>query len=353
MRKRKPIYLEIKARLKSEIFGFKHQMLSESQLVQRFRVSNATARRVLDELENDGLVVRQIGKGTMVRQPAKRAMRELAVVFFDFLTPHEYSVAEILRGLETAIAGRNYNLHILTTRGRRIADDPHLPLNCLVARRKLDGVFVLSPLAVEDLQYFQNERLPCVSLCNSYPGLNVPAVLFDYAGSIAAAGRYFRARGLRKIGVLARQNNQPTVLRACDFIRSAVREIGRGPDLEFDPRRFVTVAHEESAGAQGMRQFFALPPADRPDALFVSGPAICKGAQSFLDTHPKWQPCMVCFSDRPGMYPHAITYSYFDMGCEGWRLMEQLLHDPDANPPSVYLPMTVEFAPAAVGAAAG
>ncbi len=61
------IYLILRQKILSSEFSFDERIPSELELVEEYEVSRITARRALDELAAEGLVIRQRGKGTRVR----------------------------------------------------------------------------------------------------------------------------------------------------------------------------------------------------------------------------------------------------------------------------------------------
>jgi GntR family transcriptional regulator len=65
-----PLYHQIYNILRGKIFEREYidgeQFLSEKEVAQAYEVSRITARRALDELANDGLVIRERGRGTKV-----------------------------------------------------------------------------------------------------------------------------------------------------------------------------------------------------------------------------------------------------------------------------------------------
>lgn len=71
-----PLYYQIKELLKAKIesgeFQPHERLPSENELEQLFRVSRMTARRALSELENEGYVYREQGRGTFVAEPKLR-----------------------------------------------------------------------------------------------------------------------------------------------------------------------------------------------------------------------------------------------------------------------------------------
>lgn len=67
-----PLYAQVKQRLQHEIeaeMKAGDALPTEGDLEKRFGVSRITIRRALDELVSEGVIVRQQGRGTFVRQP--------------------------------------------------------------------------------------------------------------------------------------------------------------------------------------------------------------------------------------------------------------------------------------------
>src|SRR4051812_40621958 len=65
-----PLWFQIAERLRAAIdrgeFAVGERLPSEAELYREFGVSRTTARAALDRLENDGLIVRKSGKGSIV-----------------------------------------------------------------------------------------------------------------------------------------------------------------------------------------------------------------------------------------------------------------------------------------------
>lgn len=343
--KRVPAHLIIRTKLKAEILDGKHVELSESQLIQRFKVSSATARRVLNDLSHEGLVSRQVGRGSIVRQPADRAFREFGVVFFDVFDSTERFIAEIVHGIEERARPQKHHLHLFTTRGRQVDDDGLSSLSCLVTRRKINGVFVLSPLGAAAIRFFLAERLPCVCVGNHYPGLRAPAVIFDSRQAMLDACRRLSQNGRRRIAAIVRRNTQTGVERTCDFIARAYYEYYASQKLRPQLSWWQALADESAEGIGAMRALYNLPPEQRPEAVVVNGLNLSAGVADFLEQCRDWRPAPVYFADRLAANANLITAPYRKQGRVAFDLMEELLSGPRkrASPAPMLLPMELHW----------
>ena len=79
-----PKYQQIKDELKQQIISGKFEngdkFYTEAELIQMFNVSSITVVRALNELANDGYIIRQQGKGTFVSRARKHKLVEFSDV---------------------------------------------------------------------------------------------------------------------------------------------------------------------------------------------------------------------------------------------------------------------------------
>jgi len=117
------IYLILRQKVLSGEFGFDERIPSEQELVDEYNVSRITARRALDELAAEGLVVRQRGKGTRVSfrpptQPLESSVEgllenllamgletEVSLIEFEYVTAND-DVAKALECKSGAVVQR-------------------------------------------------------------------------------------------------------------------------------------------------------------------------------------------------------------------------------------------------------
>jgi GntR family transcriptional regulator len=135
---RTPLYYQIYSILRDKIIEHEYangeQFLSEKQVAATYGVSRITARRSLDELAKEGMVIRERGRGTKVTyQPPTRPLlasvegmlenvlemglnTEVNLLEFDYVSPNE-QVMQALECPATAIVQRS-------VRVRRLENQP-------------------------------------------------------------------------------------------------------------------------------------------------------------------------------------------------------------------------------------
>ena len=97
-----PKYQQIKDELKQQIISGKFEngdkFYTEAELIQLFNVSSITVVRALNELANDGYIIRQQGKGTFVSRARKHKLVEFSDVETFPIQKDKVTVLSIKRG---------------------------------------------------------------------------------------------------------------------------------------------------------------------------------------------------------------------------------------------------------------
>jgi GntR family transcriptional regulator len=96
-----PLYVQVKQALKESMQDLKpgDKLPGEYQLCEMFGVSRIVARRALNELANEGLVVREMGKGTFVAEPkiSESLVQKLTGFYQDMADRGHEPVSQVLR----------------------------------------------------------------------------------------------------------------------------------------------------------------------------------------------------------------------------------------------------------------
>ena len=161
---------KICAALRRELQGA-HALPSERALMRRFAAARETVRRALAELETEGLVVRQVGKGTFPSKRARQVPGRIGLIVLSYAEIFAPICAEIgrlcrARGLELLfgdVSALDYTAR--AEQARRFARD-------FVAQR-VSGV-ILQPIG-----FMENAAALNAEMRDLFAAANVPVVLLD------------------------------------------------------------------------------------------------------------------------------------------------------------------------------
>ena len=167
------------------------------ELAEAWGVSRHTAHRAVEELQRQGLVVRQRRWGTVVAPTPVAAPRRIALMVDRFAPAVNFPPAEMLRGLQDGL-GEGTDLVVIDSRG-----EPAVEARRLAALQGVDGLIIVPTAAPQNtsrLQRLVDAGLPVVVLDRVPEGLRADAVATDNEGATLAAVRALEAWGHRRIG---------------------------------------------------------------------------------------------------------------------------------------------------------
>ena len=305
-----------------------------AELREEFGVTPGTVSRALGQLEQEGLLNREKGRGVFVAEPALRA-RQHAIGCFDFAMDIARSPYWIR--LMAGIYG--------VTRRDQLALTL-FPDHNLRGLERVDGVLIHGEKG--PLPNFPRS-LPVVGMMESAPGLT--AVVADDFGSVRTATRYLRDLGHSKIGWLAFLKTSIIQLRLSGY-RYSVTDTG----LEFEPSLLRDIENENfdsvtEKSQRSMRDWLAddspngfLP--QRITAVFCQSDDGARGAIQALREHGLRVPEDVSVIGFDGMEQeagHALTLTTLEVPIQqvGRRAIDLLVKQIQfgcAEPERIVLP---------------
>jgi len=202
-----PKYIQLKTQLISMItkgtFTPDGRIPSDNEFISRLKIARSTVRQALDELEKEGLIERQHGRGTFITRGvvSGKAAATAGMSFGVFFPNLVYFYPAVIRAIENE-AYRNGHHVILCTTDYDPAKEKRRLLN-LFAEQYLDGL-IIRPLSDDPASYesLKTRNIPIVSMDERIPGLDAPAVLQDNAAGIRIACEHLVSKGHRKIGYI-------------------------------------------------------------------------------------------------------------------------------------------------------
>ena len=278
LERRKPkhesIYQTIRQEIESGVLEHGAALASESQLCERLHASRGPVRQALAELQRQGLIRRQPGKGSFVHNPQRtepstdRAIRHLLVLINAIgATPANFVAHELVDGLGRAVeeAGERYRLSFQFHRSGYSLDAQSVPPchGIVVVPFTHDGVRGFQKLASE-------LTIPVASVYNRLDVDGVSQFYVDHEGGAYDATELLIRYGHRRIAMLGEPAISPgpaAAEREAGFLR-AVKSAG----LSEGTASIVRVGVEHLAARSTIERLLRQP--NRPTALVIAGGVI-------------------------------------------------------------------------------
>ncbi|MFC6176872.1 GntR family transcriptional regulator [Companilactobacillus huachuanensis] len=170
--KYKLIYQSLKDDIINKKYSIGDKLPSEIQLAADYQVSRITSKRALTELENDGLVTRQAGVGTIVQKAELESAQKKEIIFvIPFANNNEFG--DYTNGL-LQVLGDKYQLTTITNEVFR-----KLPIDRI---KSAEGVIYYIETLDNEIETITNlylHNVPIVILDKFFEDLPIPAVTSD------------------------------------------------------------------------------------------------------------------------------------------------------------------------------
>lgn len=337
-----PAYQRIKNELREKIFRQRCDTLSESQIIRNFGVSSATARRVLDELSEEGIVIRKVGRGTLVVKPEQQTVN-LGILFFDFVSVKNPYITEITKGIEQKAIPKSYHLSFYTTRNKPLSEMQNSPLYHSIVKKKLDGVFILSPLPIKDLQFLQDNGIPLVVVNNEYPTLNLNTVIFNHYQAFRRIMEYLFQTGYQKIALMVGPSGEDAqILRGSDEAIKGYRDFLSTNQMFYNPEMVIKLGHAEKDGYLAMQKIASLPPGERPKALIVYSEELSKGVFRYLnESGQDLNMLLILSAETEHCKPPFISRDLQLLGGTAFEVLDKNRAEPKLAPKKISVPLKI------------
>lgn len=175
---------------------------SESQLLQRYKVSRPTLIRSLQEMVRDGYLYREQGRGTFVADPSKKAGTETVAVFISNVVAELSGDARevqlrIINGVQSAL-GQGHKAMTVRQAGPNVIDQD---TRWFLEQTRAGTALVIEPSFNPTLiRELQDRGWNTWALNEPCPGCHSVYIDQDAAGYLAA--KYLLNRGCRRIALL-------------------------------------------------------------------------------------------------------------------------------------------------------
>lgn len=184
-------------------YGPGDQLPSERELAATFRVSQMTMNRAIQEMVRDGILYREVGRGTFVvhaeSQPIHNGTLGLVTMFRPGTVRRNYYASEVLRGVQEAASQAHRDLLLI-----------HEPLHQTEGmpqrlHGRATGLLILSPPddSLSALRRLHSEGIPLMVVGSSWLDEDIPAVDSDNIEGAREAVEYLIRQGHRNISLIS------------------------------------------------------------------------------------------------------------------------------------------------------
>ena len=264
---RLPLYQKIKEELCARIVSGELEpneaAPSEREIIEHFKVSSITARRCLNDLEQEGYVRRVRGRGTFVLPfDTLTLSRHIGVFFNELASLSNTFLNAVVSGIAAECKTSGFEPELLSWAPVRSSNSPSDALTELIRHRRLEGLIILSPVPMDWLKGVIREHLPMVSVNFGYDDPMISSVLADRREATRQRSRALASFGHRRVAAIKEvfpQAGNEGVVSDDIFVEETGVEFLR-----------VTVPYADAiAMDQAISRFLSEP--NPPTAYFASG----------------------------------------------------------------------------------
>jgi LacI family transcriptional regulator len=262
-------YEQLKKTLLIEIeksFRDGDRFFSQRDIMKRFGMSYATVNKALSLLEEDGLLMRQQGRGAFVRKRKTVSASALALMVYEINDPF---FSHICKAFEAAAEAQGYHVVLCNTLGSLEKEEQYI--RSLRRKNAVSG-FAICPvdkhLSAEQYILLKASRVPTVVFpqVNAAATGNLSYVLCDDTAGARNGVRHLLENGYRRIAFVTPddENDVPVGNRLTGY-SEALEEYG----LHFDKSLWLVMGGNlEDSGRAAAAKILAME--QRPDAIFTS-----------------------------------------------------------------------------------
>ncbi len=277
-----PKYIQIRdelvARIKSGQLKANAAIPSDRELAEEFAVSRYTAIKAVKELEKEGIVFREQGKGTFVSPPTAlqgiefKKTYKTGVVISDLAFVSLPYLNRVLKGINEKLSIYSYNLVLFGLTGTQ--DSKKFSLEEIVEKRQVDALLIDDNISPKSIAFLCQKEFPFVqfgSNVGKIEGYNYSRVVIDMETIIYQAVKHLFVRGRRQIAFLQGNiSDQPKDNRVRIFIE-AMQFFG----LEVKKEYLCHGKYGEESGKVMAKELFEN--RQRPDAIITNEDMLALG----------------------------------------------------------------------------
>ncbi|HEY3414984.1 MAG TPA: GntR family transcriptional regulator [Armatimonadota bacterium] len=242
------------------------QLPSERELSARFRVSQMTMNRAIQDMVRDGILFREVGRGTFVMHQDAHAVHNGTIALVSLFSPgyikRDPYFSEIMRGVQSAAFETGWDL-LLVHEALDEGTSARL-------RSRADGFLFMIPLdeAIPALRRMVSERVPFVSVGSSWLDESFPALDTDNIMGAKLAVDHLVGLGHTRIGFVGAPENMSNSRDRHIGFQDALAAHG----IAYNPDWFIPCASATAVSRDEMDALLrTMDGPEAPTAFFAAG----------------------------------------------------------------------------------
>jgi len=274
-KKRQPLYYQIKNYLyrliNENIDNYNFILPSENSLANNFNISRITSKRALDELRDEGLVVRFKGIGTKIASGVTKSNLEtyisneellsetvindkqnkfVAIILPDLKSKY---YMELLNGVSDCVLKYNWNIIFQITNFNQQTEE-HIIKNIYNCCNGLIIAPINNNIYNKEILKLSLRQFPLVLVDNELYGIETNVVSSDNFTAIFQAAEYFIKNGKKNIGLISQaESHNMTLDRRKKGYQSALDK----NNIEFKKKYILnTLDHYDKEANNKLNEFF-------------------------------------------------------------------------------------------------
>lgn len=225
MNKKIPKYVQISEHFKTLIHSGNivpgNKLLSESEIAEKFKVSRHTVRQALMQLEKDGFIYKEQGKGSFCCYKQKKYENKTIAVLTTYIS--NYIFPSIICGIEEVLSDKGYTLLLFNTNNQKQKEKEYL-------RKIIDmdlGGLIVEPTmsALENINLslykeLEQKKLPFILINAKYDEINSAFVIMDDVEGGYALTKYLIQMGHTDIAGIFKNDDLQGVNRQEGYMKA-------------------------------------------------------------------------------------------------------------------------------------
>lgn len=341
-----PLYVQLSQILKQRILsgewrGDGGQLPTEPELSAEFNLARGTVRQALSQLEDEGVVRRERGRGTFIalRKPTDTTSRSTDQIGFVVPYVRDSFITTILHGVERMAAEHNISVTFKHVENNR--DQQATALEDLIAQDVAGIILYPTDSAPHDsVARLLQSRYPMVLIDRYLRGIYSDYVIADHFGGALQAVQHLLALGHHRIGFVNWKDDAISMAHRAVGYQQAIIESGQ----PINPAYMCEVESYPQIDDAPLYDFLKQSPA--PTAIFCANDqialAVYRIARKIGLTVPGDLALvgfgdidLVAYLDVPLT---TVAQPTFDIGQESVRLLVQRIAQPSLGWQRIILP---------------